>query len=37
VDVSGRQKAQSVAGVAILGGGIWLVDPKGQRIVEATL
>jgi outer membrane protein assembly factor BamB len=37
VDVSGRQKAQSVAGVAILGQSIWLVDPKGQRIVEATI
>jgi hypothetical protein len=37
VDVSGGQKAQSVAGIAILGGGIWLVDPKGQRIVEATI
>ena len=37
VDVSGRQKAQSVAGIAILGGSIWLVDPKGQRIVEATI
>jgi hypothetical protein len=37
VDVSGSQKAQSVAGIAILGGGIWLVDPKGQRVVEATL
>lgn len=35
VDVSGRQDAQSVGGIAILGGGIWLVDPKGQRIVEA--
>jgi hypothetical protein len=37
VDVSGGQKARSVAGIAILGGGIWLVDPNGQRIVEATL
>jgi hypothetical protein len=36
MDVSGGQKAQSVAGIAILGGGLWLVDPKGQRIVEAT-
>ncbi len=37
IDVSGRQKAQSVAGIAILGQSIWLVDPKGQRIVEATI
>jgi hypothetical protein len=37
VDVSGRQTAQSVAGIAILGGDIWLVDPKGQRMVEATI
>jgi hypothetical protein len=37
VEVSGPQKAQSVAGIAILGGGIWLVDPKGQRIVEASI
>jgi hypothetical protein len=32
-DVSGRQNFRAVAGVAVLGSNIWLVDPKGERIV----
>jgi hypothetical protein len=32
--VSGRQN-QPVAGIAVLGPNIWLVDPKGERIVAA--
>jgi DNA-binding beta-propeller fold protein YncE len=31
--VSGKQGAQAVAGIAVLGPAIWLVDPKDQRIV----
>ena len=31
--VSGAQGFQGIAGVAVLGSDIWLVDPKGQRIV----
>ena len=34
--VSGKQSAQTVAGVAALGSTIWLVDPKGQRIVPVS-
>lgn len=30
---AGRQNDQAVAGIAVLGPNIWLVDPKGQRIV----
>jgi hypothetical protein len=31
--VSGRQNFQAVAGIAVLGLNIWLVDPRGERIV----
>jgi len=31
--VSGKQRFQAVAGIAVLGSTIWLVDPKGERIV----
>jgi hypothetical protein len=33
--VTGRQNYQAVAGIAVLGPNIWLVDPKGDRIVAA--
>jgi hypothetical protein len=33
VPVSGKQRFQAIAGVAVLGSNIWLVDPKGERIV----
>ncbi len=35
-DVSGKQSDQAVAGVAVLGPIIWLVDPKDQRIVAVA-
>jgi len=31
--VSGIQRFGATAGIAVLGSNIWLVDPKGQRIV----
>jgi hypothetical protein len=31
--VAGRQNWQAIAGIATLGPNLWLVDPKGQRIV----
>ncbi len=33
--VAGRQNFQAVAGIAVLGSSIWLVDPKGGQIVAA--
>lgn len=36
VHVSGKQSAQAVAGIAALGSTIWLVDPKGQRIIPVS-
>jgi len=33
--VTGRQDYQAVAGIAVLGSHIWLVDPKGEQIVAA--
>ena len=33
--VTGRQDYQAVAGIAVLGSHIWLVDPKGEQIVPA--
>ena len=35
-DVSGKQSFQAVAGIAVLGPNIWLVDPKDQRIVAVS-
>jgi hypothetical protein len=35
-DVSGKQSGQAVAGIAVLGPTIWLVDPKDQRIVAVA-
>jgi hypothetical protein len=35
-DVSGKQSDQAVAGIAVLGPTIWLVDPKDQRIVAVA-
>lgn len=35
-DVSGKQSYQAVAGIAVLGSTIWLVDPKDQRIVAVA-
>jgi hypothetical protein len=31
--VSGKQSYQAVAGIAVLGNSVWLVDPKGQQII----
>jgi outer membrane protein assembly factor BamB len=35
-DVSGKQSYQAVAGIAVLGPIVWLVDPKDQRIVAVS-